>query len=199
MSNVYIFLDSDGNPKHGVEAFTEGFYENGKVYNGDTCILYKGNVSQEDLLNFHYYEDGEFKPRPACPGRYFRWDKTLREWLNSKTVEDSRVEKLAAIKLKLKIELNAPLDTEFGTFDCAAKDRANIAEAVAYLQNSNGAQTTVTFTLKDNSTVVLSLGDLLSVSLLAGERTQKLMNNSQRCRALIDAATTIAEVEAVVW
>lgn len=55
------------------------------------------------------------------------------------------------------------------------------------------------WTLANDSRVWLSAADMVQVGQIQGELVDTIMNDSQDIRELIDAAATLAEVDAVTW
>ena len=158
----------------------------------------------DDLSNTQFYIDidsntlVEFPPKP---NQYSVWDWTQHTWVDPRTLQDYKDEKWEQIKRGRDAAINAPLDTPYGTFDADANSRANIANAVLYLQTleQQGTPGTIDWTLADNTTITLNYAEMSSVGLLLGQRTNAAYDTGRALRAQIDAATTIAEVDAIHW
>lgn len=107
----------------------------------------------------------------------------------------------ATIKAAREAAIDAPLVTPYGTVDSQAKDRTNITDAILLLQTleAAGTPTTIDFTLADNTAVTLTTAQMVNIGLLLGQKVQAAHGQARARRAQIDAATTKAEVEAVVW
>ena len=158
----------------------------------------------DDLSNTQFYIDidsntlVEFPPKP---NQYSVWDWTLHTWVDPRTLQDYKDEKWEQIKRDRDAAINAPLSTPYGEFDADSNSRANIANAVLYLQTleQQGTPGTIDWTLADNTTITLNYAEMSSVGLLLGQRTNAAYDTGRALRAQIDAATTIAEVDAIHW
>lgn len=151
-----------------------------------------------------YYVDvatKTFVEFPPQPNKYCIWDWTLHTWVDPRTLQDYKDEKWSEIKRDRDAAINAPLSTPYGVFDADANSRANIANAVLYLQTleQQGTPGTIDWTLADNTTITLNYAEMSSVGLLLGQRTNAAYDTGRALRTQIDAATTIAEVEAIHW
>lgn len=161
-------------------------------------------VCNEGLNNTQFYVDinsqtlVEFPPKP---NQYNVWDWTLHTWVDPRTLQDYKDEKWSEIKRSRDAAINAPLTTPYGVFDADANSRANIANAVLYLQTleQQGTPGTIDWTLADNTTITLNYAEMSSVGLLLGHRTNAAYDTARALRTQIDAATTIAEVDAIHW
>lgn len=140
----------------------------------------------------------EFPPKPAS---YYTWDWSTHTWIDPRTLQQVKDEKWEQIKHDRDAAIAAPLSTSYGVFDADANSRANIANAVLYLQTleQQGTPGTVDWTLADNTTITLNYQEMSTVGLLLGQRTNSAYDTARALRAQIDAATTIAEVEAIHW
>lgn len=161
-------------------------------------------VCNEGLSNAQFYVDVnslslvEFPPKPNV---YTIWDWTTHSWIDPRSIQNHKDQKWEEIKRSRDAAINAPLSTPYGVFDADASSRANIANAVLYLQTleQQGNPGTVDWTLADNTTITLNYTEMSEVGLLLGQRTNAAYDTGRALRAQIDAATTIAEVDAIHW
>ena len=158
----------------------------------------------ESTTNDKFYVDvntNTFVQFPAKPAPYDTWDWNTHSWVDSRTLQQAKDQKWTQIKLERDAAISAPLSTPYGTFDADANSRANIANAVLYLQTleQQGTPGTVDWTLVDNTTVTLNYQEMSTVGLLLGQRTNAAYDTGRALRLQIDAATTIAEVDAIQW
>lgn len=138
---------------------------------------------------------------PPSPGSNYVFDYTTKQWLDPRTLQDLQYAAWERIKASRENAIDAPLVTPYGTFDCKAKDRTNITDAVLLLQTlaSVGTPTTIDFTLANNSTVTLTTAEMVTVGLLLGQKVQAAHAQARTLRAQIDAANSSTELEAIVW
>lgn len=161
-------------------------------------------LCSEGLSNARFYVDVssqslvEFPPKTTS---YYSWDWATHSWADSRTLQQAKDQKWTQIKLDRDASIKAPLSTPYGTFDADANSRANIANAVLYLQTlaQQGTPGTVDWTLVDNTTITLNYAEMSEVGLLLGQRTNTAYDTGRALRLQIDAATTIAEVDAIQW
>lgn len=158
----------------------------------------------ENLNNNRFYIDINSQSLvefPSKPAPYYTWDWNTHSWVDARTLQQVKDQKWEEIKLSRDAAINAPLDTPYGTFDADANSRANIANSVLYLQTleQQGTPGTVDWTLADNTIITLNYQEMSTVGVLLGQRTNAAYDTARALRAQIDAATTIAEVEAIHW
>jgi hypothetical protein len=121
--------------------------------------------------------------------------------IDDRTLEQRKAERWEAMKVARDAAIDAPLVTPYGTFDSGPADRTNITDAVLMLQTlaAQSLPAEITFTLADNTTVLLGVADMVHVGLLLGAKVQAAHARGRDVRAAIDAATTPAQVDAVTW
>lgn len=117
------------------------------------------------------------------------------------TLASAKAKKWTEVKQWRANEIDTPLTTPYGILQCAAEDRQNITDAVLLAQTLSGLQQTVAipWTLADNTISIFDADKMVTVGLLLGQKTQAAHARARLRRAEIDAATTITEVDAVVW
>lgn len=158
----------------------------------------------EDLNNSKYYVDVDtetFVEFPPKPQTWYVWNWTTHSWEDPRTLQNYQDIKWEEIKRSRDAAINAPLTTPYGVFDADPSSRANISNAVLYLQTleQQGTPGTVDWTLADNSTITLNYQEMSQVGLLLGQRTNAAYDTARALRTQIYAATTVAEVEAIHW
>lgn len=105
--------------------------------------------------------------------------------------------KWAAIKLARSAAEYAGFTWDGSTFDSDATSQNRITGAVTLAQMS--PDFTIDWILADNTTRTLNFTDMLQVGATLGAHVAAIFANGVLLRAQIDAATTKAEVEAIVW
>jgi hypothetical protein len=148
-----------------------------------------------------YFGAGEFHQLPTKPSQYHAWNWGTFVWDDTRTLDQIKAAQWATIKAAREVDMTAPLTTPYGAFDATTEAQKSITDAVLMLQTltAMGAPTSIDFTLADNSVVTLTTEQMVTVGLLLGQRTQQLYAQGRIKRDAINAATTAAEVEAVVW
>lgn len=158
-------------------------------------------VAQTVQNHTHYIDNGApvaFVPAPT-PHHTFDWP--TKQWLDPRTLQDHKDTKWKSIKASREAAIDAPLVTAFGVFDSRAADRNNITDAVLMLQTlaALGTPTTIDFTLADNSTVLLTTAQMVTVGLLLGQKVQSAHARARAKRLAIDAASTLIQLEGITW
>ena len=112
-----------------------------------------------------------------------------------------QADKWTAIKASRDAAINAPLVTPHGIFDSDPLSRANIAGAVALAQTLAAAVPpfSITYTLSDNTSVVLDSAGMVSVGLALGAKVQAAFVTARSLRVQIDAAPTADAINSITW
>lgn len=189
------------------------------IYNKNTGEITKSTYCDEDYIVFqydsvtedyiegtykhgeYYVEDGQAVSIPTNPGPNYTFNYTTKQWEDLRTLQEVKDVQWEKVKASREAELTSPLLTPFGTFDATISAQKSITDAILLLQTlaAIGNPQNIDFTLADNTTVTLTTPEMVQVGLILGARTQELYSKARPLRAQIDAATTISEVEAIIW
>ena len=104
-----------------------------------------------------------------------------------------------ALKIARDAAIDAGVETPFGTFDSDPQSRANLGDAVLAARISQDPAFSIEWTLADNTSVTLSAEQLVTVGLLVMQHVNQQHAIGRAKRAAVYAATSIEEVEAIVW
>jgi len=148
-----------------------------------------------------YVFNGALVDMPPQPSHHHVFNYTTKQWEDPRTLQDFKDQQWSAIKQARSSAIDAPLVTPYGTFDSDAAGRTSITDAVLLANNLTAMSMPVAieFTLSDNTSVTLNAEQMVHVGMLLGQKVQTAHPRSQTMRAQIETATTVAEVEAVVW
>jgi len=135
------------------------------------------------------------------PADYYTYDINSHEWIDPRTLDQVKLQQWNVIKNARELAIVSPLSTPYGTFDASTVSQKSITDAILLLQTLEqlGTPSTIDFTLATNETVTLTTAQIVQVGLLLGTRTQQLFAHGRLKRDLLIAATTIADVEQIVW
>lgn len=151
----------------------------------------------------HYWDGADFAVIPPSPGAFFQFDYATKTWIDPRTLDDLKTAKWAEVKRWRADATVAPqLVTRFGVFDGDAAGVDNIKSTVLGLREAaaiGAAPSTITWTLYDNSTVELTPNELSEVAAMLLARGNVAHERARVLRLQIEAATTAAELGAVVW
>lgn len=136
---------------------------------------------------------------PPKPSIHHIFNYITKEWEDTRPLEALKQIKWSNLKSQRDMELYAPLNTSYGTFDADPKSQKAITDAILLLQTmqSLGSPTTIDFTLSDNSTTTLDLSQMVEVGMSLGSRTQQIYANYRNLRGQLDAAETKEAVESI--
>lgn len=164
--------------------------ENGQVY-----------VVLDVEHNGGWVTGGQHFAVPAQPSAHHEFNWATKQWVDPRVLQDFKNLAWTRIKLAREAVISAPMVTPYGTFDSGAKDRTNITDAILMLQTlaAIGTPMSIDFTLADNSTATLTTTEMVTVGLLLGQKVQAAHAQARILRAQIDAATSAAELEEIVW
>lgn len=150
-----------------------------------------------------YRAEGEWIEIPTAPSAFHVWSWTSKTWSDPRVLQDHKDAKWADIRRLRAAALVAPtLETRFGVFDATAEAVTSIKDTVVGLNEAakiGVAPAFVTWTMADNSALDLTPAELSEVAALLLMRGDAAYVKARALRAQIEAATTVAEVEAVAW
>jgi len=149
----------------------------------------------------YYVFNSLLRKIPDRPNAVSTFDRISQQWVDQRILADVRITQWTAIKAARDAALQQALITPYGTFDCNAQAQANIINALLLLQNlaALGTPGSVNFTLADNTTIPLNVAQMVQVGLLLGAQTEAAYDKGVAKRAAINAASTVAAVEAITW
>jgi len=157
-----------------------------------------------DISDAGYYVNTSNQQPVSIPPKPYPWyefDWATHSWADKRSLAKSQSDKLAEMKAGRDAKLYGGFTVGSNTFDSTPQAQAAIQ--LNYLQAVNAKADavafTVTWTMADNSDVVLNRGQVIAM----GDGLQKLMDNSQTKyrakKAAVLAAGTVAEVNAITW
>jgi hypothetical protein len=133
------------------------------------------------------------------------WDTATRQWIDGRDLEQQRADAWARIKAARSAAEYGGFDCQIGgvtmRFDSDSENQRRLqgAVAMAQLAASAGQPFAVTWTLEDNSVVTLSAADLIAAGVALGNHVTACFDRGRTLREQIAAATTKAELDAIVW
>lgn len=183
--NQYLILPDNGNRKDtklAIEYSEEQIAEyvaNGYVIVNQTDFnKLVGNDVGEYLIAY----DGSVYPKPA---------PTDAELLAS-----AKTAKIAELKAQRDAAEVEPINYQGYSFDYDSKARDRISAAIIALEVA-GASATLTWTTADNKDVKVTANDLRMAIAMVAQRSNALHVAYRVAKGKVEAATTVAEVEAI--
>lgn len=170
------------------------------IPDGDWIVIGQDAIPLAESEFLYRYVDGavvltDIPRRATFKGQ--EWDPALGNWVDARTLQDHKDLKWIEIK-------NVRDAVEFGqmvyggnTYDIDDLSQRRIQGAVQ-LAGLDGALT-MDWTLADNSSVTLTAADIIGLGVALGVHVNAAHVQARTRRASIEAATTVAEVNAIVW
>ncbi len=169
-------------------------------YYGDNCIPFEGDASRAYVRDgvVETYTDAELAVKLARPAGRYQWSNDTMAWVSAETVEDARLRRWAEVKAERGRREYAPISYAGHTFDAHQEGQRQVAGAVQ-LALLAGPSFTINWTTADNTVAVLDQAGMIGLGVAIGTRTGALYDTARALRAAIDAALTVAEVDAISW
>ena len=143
-----------------------------------------------------HYINGQFLTQPPRPSLSHYWEDASFSWMldlaSAKTYAKERI-----TKARNDDELNG-FDAYGKTFDSDSDSQRRILIAANTAQTI-GASFSVDWTCKDNSVITLSYEQMVGMPVIMAQVGNELHQKARTLKAEIDAATTLEEINAVVW
>lgn len=137
------------------------------------------NETQKGMI----VDQGEYYEVVEIPG------PTLEE------AKASKINELKSIRDNKEVE---PIQIDKGLFDYDDKSRDRLAIARQALTDADNAGT-ITWTTADNQRVPLGIVDFANINAAAAVRSNQLHITYNELKEQVNSATTIEDVEAIVW
>lgn len=147
-----------------------------------------------------YTPDGAAR-KAQRPAYQCHWVPALEAWVDDRTLAEVKDSAWERIKAKRG-------EAEFGGFswdgsafdsDPTSQQRIQGAAQMAQIAMASGHPFSIEWTLRDNTTRMLSGEEMIQVGLDMGQHINACHAKARQLRQQIEAATTKEELEAIVW
>lgn len=183
--NQYLVLPENGNRKDTKlaveydEAQIAAYIKQGYVIVGnDDFNKLIGNAGGEYLIA----DDGSVYPKPAPT--------------DAELLEDAKTAKIAELKAERDSKEVEPITYNGNSYDYDDKARERINAAIIAL-DVQGADVSIDWTTATNADVKVTANDLRMVIAMVANRSNALHVAYRAAKDKVEAATTVAEVEAI--
>ena len=119
-------------------------------------------------------------------------------WVDQRTMDQRRAAKWIDVKAWRAAAEFSPLTVGAYTFDANQESQQKIAGSVQLALMAPITWTT-DWTLTDNTVCTLTRAEMVNVGVALGQRTGAIYSTARALRVQIDAASTSAELAAIVW
>lgn len=146
-----------------------------------------------------YMLDGRFHSLPARPTQHHQFDYATKQWLDPRTLDDFKAEKLAQAKAARDAQEFSPFTYNGMVFDgdLDAQRRLGVLVSAAKTAIASGYSFAKDFTLADNTVVQLTAEDFIGIEMAKLWQVDAAFQEYRLKRAAIEAATTLEELEAI--
>lgn len=136
-------------------------------------------------------------PRIA-PSPAHKWDRATASWFDPRTLEQVKADAWASIKSQRESRMKGTFTHEGNIYDI---DPVNLSGASIDAREAliAGEAWTQMWVLANNSVITLSAIEMIALARTAKSVVSNLWAISQYLRGLVEAATTIEQVEAITW
>jgi hypothetical protein len=140
-------------------------------------------------------------PFPEQPDEGYVWDWASCDWSDQRTLAEVQARRWTAIKEQRDHLIGNGFSWNGLLLDSDEVSRQRIQQAIqlAALAEAENTPFTVTWTLADNSTTTFNAQDMIAIGFAMLAFVQTQFDHGTLLRNKINAATSIAEVEAIVW
>lgn len=146
-------------------------------------------------IKTQYIANGEAVDMGPRPSDHHIFDFTTKEW--TLDLDAARSSAWARVKKARDVEIASGVGYEGHIFDSCEQSMHRMMMCAQAVQASQDS--TVAWTLADNSSVIIHATDILRISSLMWTRFQALFAKGQRLREQIQQATTQAQLGAISW
>lgn len=183
--NQYLILPDNGQRKdtklaveHSEEQIAEMLKQGYVIVNHDDFNKLIGNAGGEYLIA----DDGRVYPKPAPT--------------DAELLAAAKPAKIAALKAERDAAEVEPITYNGNRYDYDDKARERINAAIIAL-DVQGADASIDWTTADNADVKVTADDLRMVIAMIAQRSNALHVAYRAAKDKVEAATTVAEVEAI--
>lgn len=196
--SCFVYLDSDLTPV-GVQRFdsapgVEITSPQNTVYVEDAS-----SVSDIEILERWRFKNNALTDVGQSPSGAHKWNTETGQWVPD--VARAKADKLKEIHSIRDSKEYGGFSWDGSLFDSDPQSQLRIQGGVqlANMSAMSGQPFSIDWTLADNTVRTLSGADMIAVGMALAAHVQTVHATGRALRAQIEAATTAAEVEAVVW
>lgn len=161
-----------------------------QVRAGEALLHIEGRAST-------YVSAGALVSLPPQPSGTHAFDWITKQWFDARSLDEIKAAKWTRLKADRTVAESAGFEFEGMTFDSNAVSQSRIQGAVLMAQSDQNF--TVNWTLADNTVATLGQAQMIGVGVALAAHVSSVFAHSQGLRAELDAASTVAEVEALRW
>jgi hypothetical protein len=193
MKNIYFF-NADGSCYASAMIEDENLAVEMAVKNNAHDFAVANEKHQIDGI---YHANSALHPMPMRPAPHCIFDFATKQWQDPRTLADLKAQQWALIKQARTQAEYSGFTWDGSTFDSDAISQNRITGAVALAQMSSTFS--IGWVLADNTVRTLNQSDMLAVGAALGAHVAAVFAKGVLLREQIESATTVQQIEAVVW
>lgn len=151
------------------------------------------------LMGEAWVADGQLHTRPIQPSQAHEWDWQLKTWTANLAL--AKQQQWARIKTERDEREAAGFPYLGKVFDSDQRSHSRITTAAQAAQAAldAGQPFSIDWTTADNTVITLDAQQMLGVPVAFAQFGNALHQSARSLREQIDAATTVEQVQAIVW
>ncbi len=146
--------------------------------------------------------DGAFEPRPDSPSTWHVFDPVAFAWvLPNNYLDEAKDAAKDRINREWKAAEQRPFPAYGKTFDADDKAIQRIlgAAQAAAVAKQLGQPMSIEWTCADNSTLIMDADMLVAIPVILAQAADALHQRARALKAQIAAATTLEQIDSVIW
>jgi hypothetical protein len=194
---TYVFTTNSGLPVYTSTPSSDNDYVEGNEYAGYLCHAMPDEINEVDLITNYWFNGSAWMLKPPRPSNFHQWRLDTASWEDPRTLQDLKDAQWTLIKQARSAAEYAGFAWDGSTFDSDAISQNRITGAVTLAMLSPAF--TIDWVLADNTTRLLDQAGMAQVGGALGAHVAAQFAKGVMLRAQIEAATSQAEVESVLW
>lgn len=160
-------------------------------------------AASQETSDSHYVDLGSnnLVAKPPQPSKHHTFNWQTKQWQDPRTLQDLQTAQWATIKQARDAAELGPFSCNGMRFDGDLNAQRRLAAYISVSKSAiaAGQPFSAEFTLADNTLVMLSAQDFVGIELAKVQSVAAAFAHATALRAQIEAASTAAQVAAVVW
>lgn len=151
--------------------------------------------------DFIAYTEAQVAAKAARPSYPCEWSNAAMAWVDARTLQEAKDARWAELLIERAAREFSTFTWDGSVFDCDSESQTRIigSATLAIIASMTAQPFSIDWTLADDTVRALSGPDMLNVGAALGAHVTAVHETSRALYDQIEAATTNAQVEAVVW
>lgn len=151
--------------------------------------------------DFIAYTEAQVAAKAVRPSYPCEWSNAAMAWVDARTLQEAKDARWAELLIERAAREFSTFTWDGSVFDCDSESQTRIigSATLAIIASMTAQPFSIDWTLADDTVRALSGPDMLNVGAALGAHVTAVHDTSRALHDQIEAATTNAQVEAVVW